>query len=399
MTDRQRRTAFSYLFTVYLLCSLSETLVSPLFPVLRDDLDLVAAQQATLLAVVAGGVAVFNVVGGALATSRPDRSLVRAGAGMLSVGLIVSGLAGSYVVLLTGQALVGAAFGIFYPSGLASVARLYDATRGRAIANYGLAYSLGLALAAAAGNVGERGWRYVFVATGAMALGLVPFAPRWVEAEPAAGTHSLLSQLRTYAHHRDYRYSGLATFAGLVIHYVVIGFAPVLFVDRGVHLGLVTGLLAAGRLGSVPGKILGGALFDRYGGLWTVRLLMLLAVALGVPMLLLPAGAGVWLLAPFVAVSASVFPIANALLVSALPPRSAWGIGTFRSVMLGASAILSALVGLLLAHIPLPAVMVAALVVPLMAAGASDAGVRSDRRTASMARGVAADGATYPFSN
>jgi NNP family nitrate/nitrite transporter-like MFS transporter len=385
VTDRQRRAAFAYLFTVYLLCSLSETLVSPLFPLLRNDLDLVAAQQATLLAAMAGGVAVFNVIGGALATSRPDRDLVRVGAGTLGTGLIVSSLAGSYVVLLVGQALVGAAFGLFYPSGLASVARLYEATRGRAIANYGLAYSLGLALAAVSGNVGERGWRYVFVVTGAMALGLVPHAPRWVEAEPDEGTHSLLSQLRTYARHRDYRYSGLTTFAGLVIHYVVIGFAPVLFVDRGVHLGLVTGLIAAGRLGSVPGKILGGALFDRYGGLWTVRLIMLSAVALGVPMLLLRPGAGVWLLAPFVTVSASVFPIANALLVAALPPRSAWGIGTFRSVVLGASAVLSALVSVLLAHIPLPAVMVGCLAVPLIAGGASDAGVRSDRRAASRA--------------
>ena len=76
---------------------------------------------------------------------------------------------------------------------------------------------------------------------------------------------------------------------------------------------------------------------------------------------------GLVLFVPFVAVSASVFPIANTLLVAALPPRSAWGIGTFRSVMLGASALLSGAVSLLLHYVSVPAVMLGALVVPALA--------------------------------
>jgi len=347
---------------------MAETLISPLFPLVRDDLGLVEAQQATLLATVAACIAIFNVVGGALATRVPDRHLVRIAAAILSVGLVVTGASVSFPMMLAGQALVGVAFGLFYPSGLASIARLYEAARGRAIANYGLAYSIGLAIAAVAADVGEASWRWVFFASAIAAAGLVVWAPRWTEAGPDTEQHALFHQLRVYAQRREYRISGLVTITGLAMHFVVIGFAPVLYVDRGVSLTLVSLLLAAGRLGSIPGKVLSGMLYDRYGGMWVARALLLAVLALGIPMLLIPGAGGLVLFVPFVAVSASVFPIANTLLVAALPPRSAWGIGTFRSVMLGASALLSGAVSLLLHYVSVPAVMLGALVVPALAA-------------------------------
>ena len=107
VTPRQRRIAFSYLFAVYLLCGMAETLISPLFPLVRDDLGLVEAQQATLLATVAACIAIFNVVGGALATRMADRHLVRIAAAILSVGLVVTGASVSFPMMLAGQALVG----------------------------------------------------------------------------------------------------------------------------------------------------------------------------------------------------------------------------------------------------------------------------------------------------
>jgi hypothetical protein len=152
------------------------------------------------------------------------------------------------------------------------------------------------------------------------------------------------------------------------MHYVVIGFAPVLYVDRGISLGVISVLLAAGRLGSVPGTVVSGVLYDRYGGLWVTRSLMVAVLALGVSMLVLPGAMGLCLLVPFVAVSASVFPIANTLLVAALPPRSAWGIGTFRSVMLATAAVLSGVVSVLLHHLSVPAVMLGTLLVPALSA-------------------------------
>ena len=90
--------------------------------------------------------------------------------------------------------------------------------------------------------------------------------------------------------------------------------------------------------------------------------MMLTTSALGLPLLLLPARSGVWLLVPFVGMAVSVLPVANAILVAALPPQSGWGIGTFRAGLLGSAALLSAIVsGLLSWGVPLSALMLAAL--------------------------------------
>ena len=132
------------------------------------------------------------------------------------------------------------------------------------------------------------------------------------------------------------------------MHFVVIGFSTVYFVDRGVDLRLVAVLLSAGRIVSAPVKIVGGALYDRRGGPWTARLMMASTAALGLPLLLLPAEAGVWVLVPFVGMAVSVLPVANAMLVAALPPQSGWGIGTFRAALLGSAALLSAVMSALL---------------------------------------------------
>ena len=196
MTPRQRRIAFSYLFAVYLLCGMAETLISPLFPLVRDDLGLVEAQQATLLATVAACIAIFNVVGGALAhadAGSPPGADRRGDPQHRARRHRCLGVVPDDACRASTRRL---GFGLFYPSGLASIARLYEAARGRAIANYGLAYSIGLAIAAVVANVGEAGWRWVFFASAIAAAGLVVWAPRWTEAGPDTEQHALFHQLR-----------------------------------------------------------------------------------------------------------------------------------------------------------------------------------------------------------
>ena len=132
-------------------------------------------------------------------------------------------------------------------------------------------------------------------------------------------------------------------------------------------------LIAAGRVLSAGVKLVGGALYDRYGGLWTARLMMLVTSGLGVPMLAAPTNWGVWLLVPFVGIAVSVLPVANAMLVGALPPQSGWGIGVFRAALLGSAALLSAVVSLLLRWLPLETLMLASLSLPLLVAAAAHA--------------------------
>ena len=366
-----RWATFSYLFTLYFILGGAETMISPLFPLVRDDLDITESNLATILAAVAGGIAAFNVIGGATSRWLSDRSLVRATAVSLAAGMALSAAAPSFWVLLAGQTLLGVAFGIYFPPALASVARLYPDAPGKAIAVWGQAYSFGLAAAAASAFAGSA-WRWVYVGCAVPAALAIAYVPRWIEVDRDPAPVAWLAQLAHNARKRTYRLAFYASFGGVSMHFVVIGFSTAFFVvDRGLDLRLVAAMLIAGRALSAPVKIVGGALHDRRGGPWTARLMMVSTAGLGLPMLLLPAEVGVWLLVPFVGMAVSVLPVANAMLVAALPPQSGWGIGTFRAALLGSAALLSAVAsGLLSLGVPLLALMLAALGLPALAATA-----------------------------
>ena len=365
-----RWVTFGYLFTLYFILGGAETMMSPLFPLVEPDLGITESNLAAILASVSAGIATFNILGGISSRWLSDRSMVRASAMALAAGMVLSAAAQTFWVLLIGQTLLGVAFGIYFPPGLASVARLYRGAEGKAIAVWGQAYSFGLAAAALSVFAGES-WRWVFVGCAVPPLLAIAYVPRWVEADRGLAPEPWLAQLVQYARKQTYRLAGYASFGGVSMHFVVIGFSPVFFESQGVDLRLVGVLLAAGRFLSAPVKLVGGALYDRRGGPWTARLMMVSTTALGLPMLLLPADAGVWLLVPFVGMAVSVLPVANAMLVAALPAQSGWGIGTFRAGLLGSAALLSAIVsGLLGLGVPLFALMLAALALPaLVAAG------------------------------
>jgi predicted MFS family arabinose efflux permease len=368
LSERPRRIIFAYLFTVYLLAAVSETLISPLFPLIRRDLGLTVAQQASLLAALTTTIGVFNLVGGALGYRSGDRRIVRAAALALAVGTGISGAAGSYLALLLGQIVIGVGSGLFFGPGLASIGRMYTATRGRAIASYGLAYSVGLALAAFSASAGEGMWRWMFWATGALALVLAIVSPRLVEARESAAAPPLLGSLRTYVAHPLYRMSLVTGAVAGTMSYVVNGFTPTLFDDRGATLGIITALVGIGRLVSAGGKYFSGWMFDRIGGPHAARLVMLAITVLGLAELLPPYRIGALFIVPFVCATAMLFPISNALSVVALPERGSWGMGVYRAALVLASAAVSGVVTVLLRYFSLDAVMVGTLILPLAGA-------------------------------
>jgi len=365
-----RWAAFGYLFTLYFLLGGTETLLSPLFPLAQPDLDLTESNLAAILASVSAGTAVLNIVGVVSSGRISERVLIRSAAVALAAAMLLSATAQSFWMLLVGQTLLGVAFGIFFPPALAGVARLYKGAEGRAIAAWGQAYSFGLTAAALSVFAGE-GWRWVFVGCAVPAVLAIAYVPRWAEAERAVTQLPWTAQLIEYASNQTYRLAAYASFGGVSLHFVVIGFSPVYFEGRGVDLRLIGVLLAAGRFLSAPVKLAGGAAYDRKGGPWTARLMMTITAVVGLAMLLAPADVGVWLLVPFVGVAVSVMPVANAMLVAALPPQSGFGIGTFRAALLATAALLSALVSVLLGlGVSLMALMLAALGTPALVASA-----------------------------
>jgi predicted MFS family arabinose efflux permease len=380
LSVRGRRTIFTYLFGVYMLAAVSETLISPLFPLIRDDLGLSVAQQASLVAALTTSIGVFNLVGGALGYRSGDRRIVRAAALALAVGTGISGAASSYLPLLIGQIVIGAGSGLFFGPGLASIGRMYTATRGRAVASYGLAYSVGLALASFSANAGESMWRWMFWITGAAALVLAFVAPHLVEASETAAAPPLFGSLKGYLTHPLYRMSLATGAVAGTMSYVVVGFTPTLFDDRGAELAVITTLVGLGRLVSAGGKYLSGWMFDRFGGPHAARVIMLAIAALGLGELVPPYRLGLLFVVPFVCAVAMLFPISNALSVVALPERGSWGMGVYRAVLVLASAIVSGAVTVLLHFFTLDAVMVGTLLLPV--AGAIWVGASAKRQAA-----------------
>ena len=363
-----RWVTFGYLFALYFILGGAETMMSPLFPLVEPDLNITESNLAAILAAVSAGIASFNILGGISSRWLGDRSMVRASAVALAAGMLLSAAAETFWMLIIGQTLIGVAFGIYFPPGLASVARLYRGAEGKAIAVWGQAYSFGLAAAALSVFAGE-GWRWVFVGCSIPPLLAVVYVPRWAEADRSVEPVGWLAQLVQNARKQNYRLAFWASFGGVSMHFVVIGFSPTFFESRGVNLWLVGVLLAAGRILSAPVKLVGGALYDRRDGPWTARLMTVTTFGLGLLLLLAPARVGVWMLVPFVGMAVSVLPVANAMLVATLPPQSGWGIGTFRAALLGSAALLSAIVSALLElGVPLKTLMLVSLTLPALVA-------------------------------
>lgn len=371
MTGDGRRLAFGYLFTVYLLAAASETFISPLFPLIRDDLDLAVSDQAALIAVLTVCIGVANVAGGWVGSRWSDRLAVRLAAALLSVGAATSGAASGISLLFLGQALIGLGSGLFFGPGLALIGRMYVKTRGRAIASYGLAYSIGLALAAFSSNVGVELWRTVFFVTAVLSGAFAVVTPHLVEAEAGAPGGFFDAAIR-YLKTPMYQTAVMTGVAAGTTHYVIIGLTPEHFVGRGAQLALVTGLVGAGRIASIGGKYLSGWSVDRIGGQRTAVILLLTGVGFGALVLLPPGRLGLWAVAPFVCVTAMLFPVSNSIVVEALPARASWGAGLYRAVLMLASALCAAMVSVALRTTTTMTVMIFALAIPLVVAAITE---------------------------
>ncbi|HWB68024.1 MAG TPA: MFS transporter [Mycobacteriales bacterium] len=363
------RAAFSYVFAVYLLAATSETLISPLYPLVRRDLHLAASQQATLTAVLTICIATCNVIGGMVGYRGGDRKVIRAAAAGLALGGLISGAAQSYGALLGGQVLIGCGSGLFWASGMATVGRMYIRKRGRAVATYGLAYSAGLGVAAFAGDLGVSYWRWAFYATAVASAGLAIVVPKLQDAEPgpAGGTWQ---SLRVSLRESLYRMSLITALVAGMSNYILLGFAPLLFTERGAKLSLIATLIGVGRVVSAFGKYGAGWLIDRIGGPVSGIALMVGIGVLGLPLFLLPTTAAAPFVIPLLTVSAGLFTVSNILSVQALPSRSTFSLGVYRSILVAFSAVLSGLVALLLHVMTLREIMLVSLVVPAIASAA-----------------------------
>ena len=326
----------------YFAATVGEQLLSPLFPTTRDDLGLSDGQGGVAFGALALSIAVFNMVSGVALRRWSAITVIRCGTIVTAGGAIAAALADGFGSIIVAQILLGAGAGLFFPAGLQAVAIFAGATRrGFAMGIYGVAFSIGLAVAALFGVLGaSAGWR-------------VPF---WCAAGLAAAALVVTSRMSTEVPVRGTRWSmpwravlGLPTIVGTVgaiLQYGVLAFFATYAVDEWeLSEARAAALLAVGRIVSIAAKLVGGASADRIGPRASVVRTGLLLSLTGVLWVSLPAGIVTYgIAALFAGTVSSIFPVANVLAVERFG-NNGLALGAYRSLQIGIGALAGVVIG------------------------------------------------------
>ncbi len=255
------------------------------------------------------------------------RMLTIAAAGCGCALLLVS-VAPTFILFSIGLVLLGAAAGVYHPSGLSLLSRgVASGERGRAIGIHGVGGNFGEALAPAwaALFAAHFGWRYGFAAASLLAFLCVALAATLPQEIRTAATHdhpvsfagslsAFAATLRTFWRSPPLRWLLLAMVASGFVYRGVLTFLPLHLTSQrtGSNLG-------ASYLTSLV--LIAGIVAQRFGGELADRLprerLFLAEVALFVPVLvLLGLSSGVGLMAMALCFGFLWYlaqPVANAL--------------------------------------------------------------------------------------
>lgn len=354
--------AFVLLCLAYFVTTTGEQMLSPLFPTAAADLGMSVAQGGIAFAVLTGMIAITNLVGGAALRHFAPVRLIRAAAAIGLAGSVVNALTTGYAMLLVGQMLLGAAAGLFFPAGLRGVGLAAGpAKRGFAMGIYGVAFSLGLTMAAVLGAVGAGvGWRVAFWVAGGLYLATILMSG-WADLGAApAGSDGPVPW-------RDVL--SLPTYVGIVLavlQYGAIPFLAAFAVARwGISAAGAATVLIVGRLLSIVAKIVGGASADRVGARKSAQRTAVALTATGLLWVLLPGGPVTYAIAAvFAGTVSSLGPVANILAVERFGQHG-MALGAYRSIQIALGALASALVGLIAETVGLRVTLAAAMLVPL----------------------------------
>ena len=350
MTSRSSTAAhwgsFTLLCGAYLSATVGEQVLSPLFPTTRHDLGLSEGQGGIAFGVLAFSIAAFNMVSGLALARWAATTLVKASAMATALGGVLAATSHGLGQLLVAEILFGAGAGLFFPAGLQCVAMFAGPNRrGFAMGIFGVAFSLGLTVAALFGAVGaSTGWRVPFwISTGLAVAALLAIAT--LRTPRPTGAVSLSMPWRAVL--------GLPTIVGTVgavLQYGVLAFFATYAVDVwDLSAAQAATVLAIGRVVSILAKIVGGANTDRIGARASIlRTGMLLSVT-GAVWVVAPANLLTYAVAAvFAGTVSSIFPAANVMAVERFGGNGL-ALGAYRSLQIG----LGALAGIAIGNSPL----------------------------------------------
>lgn len=355
--------AFSTVTLAFLAVTIAESILAPLYPSLVATMGLDLSTAGAAFGLLTGSIAVGNFAGGFLLARRGPRAGIVSSVLLAAVGCVSAATATSQASLFVAQALIGLGAGIFFAPGINAAGRLAPShRRGLAMGGFGLAFSIGLALAAGLAAIGAGdSWRLAFwVAAGACTVAAVTASvvrlPSRVNEVPGGARRRLRDAL------------GLAVVVGsvgAVSQYGTVSYLPVFAVTVwGSSPARAALLLAIARVVSAPGKLLVGWSADRWGSSATLRGIAALLAGSGAVWTLGPSGVVVTVAAVvFAAGVSTLFPVANLLAIEGFGDRGPL-LGTFRSTQIAVGAAGTATLGWVAAVAGLRPVLAVAALVP-----------------------------------
>lgn len=357
--SRSGRVAFVVVTAGYLAVTVAESILAPLFPAVTGELGLDLGMAGLAFGLLTGSIAVGNLIGGWLLSRAGVKPALEISLLMATAGSALAALAADGSSFVVAQTLIGAGTGVFFAPGIDVIGRAAKPyRRGLAMGMFGVAFSAGLAIAALLAALGARtGWRMAFwVAALACAAGalVVAFAPLPGRASRASGEMPHLG--------RALAVPVTVGAIGTISQYGTVGFMAIFAVTAWDMSPAAAALvIAAGRVLSVPGKLIVGMGADRWGSLPT---LTVLAVCLGVTGALWTVVPGLLVAVPaavvYAAAVSGLFPIANLLAVDGFGDRGAM-LGVFRSAHIGVGAVGAWVIGAVSARAGLgPTLMISA---------------------------------------
>lgn len=356
-----RWSAFAIICFAYLGVTVGEQALSPVLPLAALDLAFDERDAGLAFGVLAGSIAVANLLGGAVLGRIGPRSLMLVGLGFTTLGSVIAAAAPTFGVLVIGQVVLGLGAGLYFPAGLRAVPMVAGSRRrGFAMGIYGVAFSAGLTVAALLGTLGAAvGWRSAFwVSAG---LGVAAIASTWFVS---------LDTLRFPVVFRIPLAAviGLPTFIGAVGAVCQYGAIPFITIYAVTEWDLSPGgaalVLAVGRVISILAKLASGASMDRVGPIVSARRTGALLTVTGLAWVLGPAHLATFAMAAiFAGTVSSLFPVANLVAVDRFAADGP-ALGAYRSAQIAIGAIAGALIGVIGSMVGLRATLTVAVAVP-----------------------------------
>lgn len=335
--------AFTIVCIGYLATTTGESLLAPIYPVVAPDLGLDLAGAGAAFAVLASSIAVANLVSGVMLRTVVANRVIAAAVMSTAVGSTVAATASQSWQFLSAQVLLGAGAGLLYPAAIMSVGTFAGPNRrGFAMGVFGVFFSGGLTVAAGLAALGTTvDWRISFVIGAGLALVAAVVVWPISDAPRSDADGHVFAGLR--------RVLGLPTIVGVVggiSQYATVSFFPVFAVTVwGITDARAAAFLAAGRVLSIPAKLVTGALADRTGPIDAARITGVVLGSAGlawtvVPWVPVAAVGGI----VFTAAVSGLFPLANVLAFDRVGRRGG-ALGAFRSLQLGAGAVAGIVLG------------------------------------------------------